>query len=548
MMLNGRIDIGSKLELSSRQFMLNIFTMAKSLEGVIVKKAHQVETFTEQQVLEYARCCDPNTGPAYFLNNYFYIQHPTKGRMQYQAFEYQERLIETYHKYRFSISLMPRQTGKSTSAAGYLLWYAMFVPDSTILVAAHKYLGAQEIMQRIRYAYENCPDFIRAGVVSYNKGSIDFDNGSRIVAQTTTENTGRGMSISLLYCDEFAFVRPTIATEFWTSISPTLATGGKCIITSTPNSDEDQFALLWKGANKTIDDFGNETELGVNGFKAYRSYWKEHPDRDEAWADQQRAQLGEERFRREMECEFLIFDETLINAVTLFELAGIDPMERQGQVRWYKRPERGCTYVVALDPSLGTGGDPAAIQILELPGLKQVGEWQHNKTPVQAQVRILKDINTYITETIGSTTDVYWSVENNTLGEAALVAISEFGEENIPGIFLSEPKRAGQVRSYRRGFTTTNKSKLMVCSKLKHLIESKKLTLASKNLISELKNFVAAGISFKAKTGETDDLVMALILAVRMVMLLQEFDAKLDAELREMEDVIEPLPFIALFN
>ena len=144
--------------------------MAKSLEGVIVKKAHQVETFTEQQVLEYARCCDPNTGPAYFLNNYFYIQHPTKGRIQYQAFEYQERLIHTYHNYRYSISLMPRQTGKSTSAAGYLLWFAMFVPDSTILVAAHKYLGAQEIMQRIRYAYENCPDFIRAGVVSYNKG------------------------------------------------------------------------------------------------------------------------------------------------------------------------------------------------------------------------------------------------------------------------------------------------------------------------------------------------------------------------------------------
>lgn len=522
--------------------------MAKSLEGVIVKKAHQVQTFTQEQILEYAKCCDPITGPAYFLNNYFYIQHPTQGRMQYQAFEYQERLIQTYHNYRFSISLMPRQTGKSTSAAGYLLWYGMFVPDSTILVAAHKYLGAQEIMQRIRYAYENCPDFIRAGVVSYNKGSIDFDNGSRIVAQTTTENTGRGMSISLLYCDEFAFVRPTIATEFWTSISPTLATGGKCIITSTPNSDEDQFALLWKGANKTIDEFGNETEIGVNGFKSYRSFWREHPDRDDSWADQQRAQLGEERFRREMDCEFIIHDETLINPVALFELASIDPLERQGQVRWYKKPERGCTYVVALDPSLGTGGDPAAIEILELPGLKQIGEWQHNKTPVQAQVRILKEITTHLAESIGSSTDVYWSVENNTLGEAALVAISELGEENIPGIFLSEPKRPGAVRTYRRGFTTTNKSKIMVCSKLKHLIESKKLTLASKNIISELKNFVAAGVSFKAKPGETDDLVMALILAVRMVMLLQEFDAKLDSELRETEDMIEPMPFIALFG
>ena len=161
----------------------------------IVKSPHRKESFTEHQIIEFARCADPNTGPMYFLDNYFYIQHPTRGRMKYSPFDYQVRLVDTYHKYRYSISLMPRQTGKSTTAAGYLLWYAMFVPDSTILVAAHKYTGSQEIMQRIRYAYESVPDFIRAGVVSYNKGSIDFDNGSRIVSATTTENTGRGMSI-----------------------------------------------------------------------------------------------------------------------------------------------------------------------------------------------------------------------------------------------------------------------------------------------------------------------------------------------------------------
>ena len=521
--------------------------MSKSLEGVIVKKAHQIESFTQEQILEYAKCCDPVSGSQYFMDNYFYIQHPTQGRMQYHPWDYQKRLIDTYHNYRFSISLMPRQTGKSTSAAGYLLWYAMFVPDSTILVAAHKYLGAQEIMQRVRYAYENCPDFIRAGVTSYNKGSIDFENGSRIVAQTTTENTGRGMSISLLYCDEFAFVRPTIAKEFWTSISPTLSTGGKCIITSTPNSDEDQFALLWKGANKTIDEYGNETEVGINGFRSYRSKWQEHPDRDEAWADQQRSQLGEERFRREMDCEFIIYDETLINPIHLVEMAGIDPIERQGQIRWYKKPQAGCTYVVALDPSLGTGGDPSAIQILEMPGLKQVGEWQHNKTPVQAQVRILKEITTYLAEVAGNTS-VYYSVENNTLGEAALVAIAELGEENIPGIFLSEPHRAGQSRSHRKGFTTTNKSKLMVCSKLKHYIETKKLVVASKNLVSELKTFVARGTGYAAKDGETDDLVLSMILAVRMVMMLQEFDAAIDGEMRSSEEMIEPMPFIALFG
>jgi hypothetical protein len=275
---------------------------AKGTDNVLVKKPHQQTSFTPEQIQEFIKCSDPISGPEYFMSNYFYIQHPTQGRMLYKPFEYQKRLIHSYHNYRYSISLMPRQTGKSTSAAGYLLWYAMFVPDSTILIAAHKYTGSQEIMQRIRYAYESVPDYIRAGATSYNKGSIDFDNGSRIVSATTTENTGRGMSISLLYADEFAFVRPTIGREFWTSISPTLATGGKCIITSTPNSDEDQFATLWKGANKCSDEFGNETEIGINGFKAFRSYWNEHPDRDEAWAVQQRAQLGDERFRREMDC------------------------------------------------------------------------------------------------------------------------------------------------------------------------------------------------------------------------------------------------------
>lgn len=276
--------------------------MSKPLDYTLIKKPHTSESFTEKQIREFMACADPVTGPEYFMSNFFYIQHPVQGRMLYKPFEYQKKLIHTYHNYRFSISLMPRQTGKSTSAAGYLLWYAMFVSDATILVAAHKYTGAQEIMQRVRYAYESVPDHIRAGVTSYNKGSLEFDNGSRIVAQTTTETTGRGMSISLLYSDEFAYVRPTIAKEFWTSISPTLSTGGKAIITSTPNSDEDKFAEIWKGANKCIDEYGNTTELGINGFKAYRSFWYEHPDRDEKWAAEQRAQLGEDRFRREMDC------------------------------------------------------------------------------------------------------------------------------------------------------------------------------------------------------------------------------------------------------
>jgi hypothetical protein len=521
--------------------------MAQLSESVLIKKPHVKETFTETQLREVIKCSDPVTGPAYFLSNYFYIQHPTKGRMKYHPFEYQQRLVETYHNYRFSISLMPRQTGKSTTAAGYLLWYAMFVPDSTVLVAAHKYSGSQEIMQRIRYGYESVPNFIRAGVTSYNKGSIDFDNGSRIVSATTTENTGRGMSISLLYCDEFAFVRPTIAKEFWTSISPTLATGGKCIITSTPNSDEDQFATIWRQANKRIDEYGNETELGINGFKPFRSFWKEHPDRDEKWETEQRAQLGEERFRREMDCEFIIYDETLISPIVLSEMAGIDPIQKQGQIRWYKKPTKGNVYLVGLDPSLGTGGDPSAIQVLELPSMHQVAEWQHNRTSIQQQVKILSEITKYISEEIQSNTDVYYSVENNTIGEATLITIQEHGEENIKGIFLSEPKRVGQARVYRKGFNTTNKSKLAACAKFKNLVETKKMTVASKALISELKTFIASNSSYCAKPGETDDLVMAMLLVVRMAVFLREFDSKLDEKLKDnSEELLMPMPFIML--
>jgi hypothetical protein len=269
----------------------------------LIKDPHVETEFKNQDELQhFLKCSDPLTGYKHFLENFFYIQHPTKGSMLYQPYDYQVGLAETFHNYRFCINLLSRQLGKSTTAAGYLLWYAMFVPDSTILIAAHKFAGASEIMSRIRYAYEACPDYIRAGVTTYNKGSLDFDNGSRILSSATTNNTGRGLSITLLYLDEFAFVRPSIAKEFWTSITPTLSTGGKAIITSTPNSDEDQFAQIWNGANKCEDSFGNATELGINGFKAFKALWNEHPDRDEKWAAGMRSQLGEEKFEREMEC------------------------------------------------------------------------------------------------------------------------------------------------------------------------------------------------------------------------------------------------------
>jgi hypothetical protein len=360
------------------------------------------------------------------------------------------------------------------------------------------------------------------------------------------------MSITLLYLDEFAFVRPTIASEFWTSITPTLSTGGKAIITSTPNSDEDQFALIWKQANKTEDEYGNPRldGLGINGFKAFRSFWKEHPDRDDAWAREQRAQLGEERFRREMDCEFVINDETLISPLKLLDLEGVEPTSKTGQVRWYKRVEKDKMYIIALDPSLGTGGDPSAIQVFEAETTEQVAEWRHNKTDVPTQVKIMAEIVKTIFETVKNEQSIYYSVENNTLGEAALISINEYGEENIPGYFLSDNSVQGTSgRRIRKGFTTTNKSKIVACNKLKILVESGRMKIYSKSLISELKNFVAIGSSYQAKPGETDDLVMATLLATRMLMLLQTYHADLDSHLKDHSDnIVEPFPFISFIS
>ena len=507
----------------------------------LVKDPYQRESYTPEQILEIAKCV---ADPKYFMTEHCWIQHPTKGRMKFSLFDYQKELVDTYHDYKYSIALISRQMGKSTAAAGYLLWYAMFNADQTILIAAHKYSGAAEIMSRIRFAYETLPDYLRAGVTSYNKGSIEFDNGSRIIAQATTDNTGRGLSISLAYLDEFAFVRPSIAREFWTALSPTLSTGGKCIITSTPNQDDDQFAQIWRDSNKRYDSYGNEQEVGINGFRSYSADWKQHPDRDQKWADEEQGKIGEERFRREHLNEFIAFDETLIDSLKLATMEAKDPYAKQGQVRWYKPLIPGHIYMVALDPSLGTGGDSAAIQVYELPGMNQVAEWQHNKTPIQQQVRIVQQLVNQIQKETDGKSEIYWSMENNTLGEAGLVMVEEIGEENFAGTFLSESKKHGNTRSFRKGFTTTHKSKLSSCAKLKQWVETDKIEIASKPLLRELKTFIARGNSFAAKEGEHDDLVMALVLIVRMALEITKYEEDAFEYLgtSDDDDYDEPMP------
>ena len=232
----------------------------------------------------------------------------------------------------------------------------------------------------------------------------------------------------------------------------------------------------------------------------------------------------------------------MIAPAKLIDLDGIEPAYRQGQIRWYKKPEKGNIYIVALDPAVGTGGDNAAIQIYEANTTTQIGEWKHNKTDIPTQVKLIAQINKYIVECTTQPDNIYYSVEVNGVGEAALVSLNEYGLSNIPGTFLSEPGKR------KRGFNTTNKSKLTACSKFKTLVENNKLTINSRSLVTELKSFVASGGSYAAKIGETDDLVTSSLLVVRMLQHLSEYNYDLDSYIRDHDEVIMPLPFYAILG
>lgn len=519
--------------------------MNKALNGAQIKSPNKQEVYTEYELEEISKCADPDTGFMYFAENYSYIQHPIHGKVKFNPFEYQKDVLEAFNEHRYIITLQPRQSGKTTCAAIYLCWFAMFKPDQTILIAAHKFVGAQEIMQRVRYVYETCPNYIRAGVKNYNKGSIEFDNDSRIVSTTTTETTGRGMSISLLYCDEFAYLPSAIAENFWSSISPTLATGGRAIITSTPNTDEDMFAQLWKGAMDKYDDLGNDMIVGSNGFYGLQVKWDEHPDRDEEWSKNEIAKIGDIRWRREFLCEFITFEETLLNPLTLGGMKATTPISTMGQVRWYKKIKKDKTYAVGLDPAMGTGGDYSAIQVVEVPSYIQVAEWRHNNTNIPNQIKILKEICDTIADITKNQHSIYWSVENNTIGEAALIVIDELGEENIPGLFVSEPIRKGMIRKYRKGFSTTHSTKLSACSRMKTLIESNRLKIHSGPFITELKNYVSSAASYRAKPGSTDDLISAMLLVIRMIVVLKDWDVRVYNTFKSIEKEQEwepPMP------
>ena len=518
-------------------------------EPNLIKAPYQRLSLTDHQKAEFLKCA---INPVYFIRNYIRIKHPTKGALPFNLFGYQEEMVRTFANNRQVISMCSRQLGKTESSSAFIIWFTIFQNNQNVLIAANKFKAATEIMDRIRFMYEELPDWLRPGVVTWNVQKIQFDNGSKIESTTTTSDAGRGKSISLLYVDEMAFVKTRIAEEFWTAISPTLATGGKCIITSTPNGDEDTFANIWYAANNTLDEFGNERTdgLGSNGFKAFKALWNQHPDRDEAWATKERAKIGYEKFAREYELQFLSADDTLIDSKVLANLVSQEPQFKLQEIRWFEVPQANKIYLVSLDPSAGVGRDYAAIQVWRLPEMVQVAEWMHNKSSVAVQLKTLIQICVWLDKQIRSLPvqlgepELFWTFENNGLGQSVIELLNEVGMDRIPAQLMSE---TGPANVKNRGYNANVRSKGQAVVKFKSLIESAKMKIRSKALVSQIKNFVSKGDGFAAKSGEHDDLVTATLLIVRMSQVIAKWDDRTaeqfqESSLQDMEDFQEPMP------
>ncbi len=485
----------------------------------LIKVAGEEDALTLDQVREKARCA---MDPVYFVQNYCQIQHPVRGAIRFDLYDYQVDMIRAYHEKKNVVILSARQTGKSTVSSMYLLWFGMFHKDKTILIASNKNSGAMEMVSRIQYAYMHIPNWLKPGVTEdgWNKHSMKFENESRIISEATSENSGRGMSISLLYLDEFAFVPPNIADEFWTSITPTLATGGDCIMTSTPNGDINIFAQIWRGA-----------QVAVNGFHPIEIKWDQPPERDEIFKEEQIGKIGERRWRQEYECEFLSSDALLIDSLVLINLTKavmkITPEFRMRDVIFWKKPEKNKTYFVGCDPATGSGNDFTVFEVFEFPSMVQVAEFRSNTMSSAEAYIVLKNLLRYL-ESTNST--VYFSIENNGVGEG-MIALHE-SDENPPTYaeFVSESGKG------RYGMTTTGQKKMRACLNLKEMIEKNTLKVVSPMLVQELKEYTRKANAYAARLGSTDDCISACLIIMRMLLEVGSYEQEAFDKLHYFEE------------
>ena len=470
-----------------------------------LKKANTAIEFTQEEIAEFIKC---KQDPVYFAKKYIKIVSVDEGLVPFNMYKFQEKLVKRFHKNRFNICLMPRQTGKSTTVVSYLLHYAVFNDNVNIGILANKAATARELLGRLQTAYENLPKWMQQGILSWNKGSLELENGSKILAASTSASAVRGMSFNIIFLDEFAFIPNHIADQFFASVYPTISSGKstKVIIVSTPHG-MNHFYRMW-----------HDAERKKNEYVPTIVHWKEVPGRNETWKKQTIANTSEDQFRVEFECEFLGSVDTLINPTILRNLVYEDPIKKNKGLDVYENPIPERNYIITVDVARGVSHDYSAFIVYDITDFpyKVVAKYKNNTIKPMLFPNIIKDIATAYNE-------AYVLTEVNDLGDqVASILYFDLEYENI--LMCAMRGRAGQIvgsgfsgKKSQLGVRMTAAVKKLGCSNLKTLVEDHKLLTKDYDIISELTTFIQKGRSFEAEEGCNDDLAMCLVIFAWLV-------------------------------
>ena len=469
------------------------------------KKAHTKIEFTPDQIQEFIKCKDD---PVYFARNYIQIVSLDEGLVPFKMYPFQENLIRNFHKHRFNICKMPRQTGKSTTCVSYLLHYAIFNDNVNIAILANKAPTARDLLSRLQLAYENLPKWMQQGIIVWNKGSVELENGSKILAASTSASAVRGGSYNIIFLDEFAFIPNHIADQFFASVYPTISSGQntKVIMVSTPHG-MNHFYRYWHDAERKRNEYV-PTEV----------HWSEVPGRDDAWKEQTIRNTSESQFRVEFECEFLGSVDTLIAPAILKTMVYEDAIQSNAGLDIFERPREEHNYLMTVDVARGIGNDYSAFLVFDITEFpyKVVAKYRNNEIKPMLFPSIIQEVASQYNNS--------WVLcEVNDIGEQ-VANILHFDLEYDNMLMASMRGRAGQIvghgfsgKKSQMGVRMTSAVKKLGCSNLKTLVEDHKILTVDYDIISELTTFVQRKQSFEAEEGCNDDLAMCLVIYAWLV-------------------------------
>ena len=475
------------------------------LGNPLLKKANVQQEFTKEQILEFMAC---KNDPVYFARNHVKIVSLDEGLVPFQPYDFQEKLIRNFHENRFNICKMPRQTGKSTTSVSYLLHYAVFNDNVNIGILANKAATARDLLGRLQTAYENLPKWMQQGIIAWNKGSLELENGSKILAASTSASAVRGMSFNILFLDEFAFVPNHIADSFFASVYPTITSGKstKVIMVSTPHG-MNHFYRYW-----------HDAERGKNEYVPTDVHWSEVPGRDEVWKEQTIANTSEQQFKIEFECEFLGSVDTLIAPSKLRSMVYQQPETRSGGLDVYVSPQKDHDYVMAVDVARGVEKDFSAFIVVDITEFPHavVAKYRNNEIKPMLFPSVIEEVGK-------SYNDAFVLCEVNDVGDQ-VASILNFDLEYKNLLMCSMRGRAGQIvgqgfsgRKTQLGVKMSKTVKKVGALNLKTLIEEDKLLSCDYDIMSELTTFIQKNNSFEAEEGCHDDLAMCLVIYAWLV-------------------------------